>query len=419
MCLIYRILRNKKTAYAFNSFIMKTLLLFLCFCFAGLNWVSAQWNRLNQLSTTKTLFSVCFPDENTGYASGADGTLLKTIDAGASWTPLVSNTTMYLESMSFMNADTGIITGASQDGGIILKTTDGGQTWTTRNFSTGSWYLGVHFVNERYGFVAGSWSNGNNGLLMKTTDGGNSWVGNYPSEAPLNSCFFLDSLTGYVVGDRGIILKTTDGAGSWSATTPTFRNLYDIFFTSYSTGYAAGAGILLKTTDAGATWTECPLLIYTDLLSIFFTSPSNGYVAGLNGIIYMTSDDGQSWTLSKSNTDEDLFSLHFIDANTGYASGANGTILKTVNAGALALNDNFVNETDLIITLNPAADEILLQTAFDNLISEIHIYDIAGKNVKSFEGDMRQINCSDLQSGVYVVQVVTEKYTFRKKVVIN
>jgi len=54
---------------------------------------------------------------------GYEGTILRTEDGGATWTPQSSPTTQDLYGVSFVNANTGTAIGRS---GTILRTTTGG-----------------------------------------------------------------------------------------------------------------------------------------------------------------------------------------------------------------------------------------------------------------------------------------------------
>ena len=86
---------------------------------------SQDWQWQNPLPQGNTLRAVYFPDVNTGYAVGDLGTMIKTVDAGASWTVLWSGSNKHLYAVYFSNANTGYAVGV---GGTILKTIDGGTT---------------------------------------------------------------------------------------------------------------------------------------------------------------------------------------------------------------------------------------------------------------------------------------------------
>ncbi len=85
------------------------------------NMFGEEWRWLNPLPQGNPLYSVYFTDEDTGYVAGVGGTIIKTTDAGESWTILSSGTTNSLYSIYFTDANTGYAVGV---GGTILKNRD-------------------------------------------------------------------------------------------------------------------------------------------------------------------------------------------------------------------------------------------------------------------------------------------------------
>jgi hypothetical protein len=69
--------------------------------------------------------SVCFPDANIGYAVGLNGIILKTTNAGTTWSPQLSGTSQHLRSVYFTDGTTGYAVG---ENGTIIKITSGGST---------------------------------------------------------------------------------------------------------------------------------------------------------------------------------------------------------------------------------------------------------------------------------------------------
>ncbi len=91
----------------------------------------------------------------TGYAVGANATILKTSDGGANWVAQTSGTTWGMYAVHFpVDATTGYAVGWN---GTILKTTDGGTTWTDVQDPTKTVALrSVHFpVDATTGYVVG------------------------------------------------------------------------------------------------------------------------------------------------------------------------------------------------------------------------------------------------------------------------
>ena len=77
---------------------------------------------------------VDFPSHNTGYIVGNAGSILKTTDAGATWTFLQKKNTYSkktaFRAVHFIDNQNGFITG---EHGLLWKTTDGGEHWTVGN----------------------------------------------------------------------------------------------------------------------------------------------------------------------------------------------------------------------------------------------------------------------------------------------
>jgi len=91
------------------------------------------WFWQNPLPQGNILNSVDFIDQNTGWAIGQGGTILKTTNAGSTWITQSNGTINLLNSVSFADVNNGLIAGW---GGMIIKTTNGGTTWFLQNSGT-------------------------------------------------------------------------------------------------------------------------------------------------------------------------------------------------------------------------------------------------------------------------------------------
>ncbi len=284
--------------------------------------------QITTLLNASTLRSVYFVNANTGYGVGYSGKIVKTTDAGATWSYLTSGTTGNLYSTYFTDANTGYAVGAS---GLILKTTDGGSSWNSLTSGIVSSLFGVYFTDANTGYATGS-----SGVILKTTDAGANWSTlTTGATSSFYSAYFTDANTGYAVGSSGKIIKTTDAGANWSSLTSGITSaLNSTYFTDANTGYAVGSsGKILKTTDAGTNWSSLTSGVTGSLLSIYFTDANTGYVVGTSGKILKTTDAGTTWNSLATNTTNVLYSIYFTDANTGYAAGVSGIVLKTTDAG--------------------------------------------------------------------------------------
>jgi len=201
------------------------------------------WNNWNP-GLTHPLWSVQFPDKNTGYAVGFSS-IYKTTNAGVSWDSLPVMSQYELTSVFFSDSINGFMVA---DHGYIFKTINGGSDWIIQNSGTTNYLSSVYFLNALTGYAVGG-----NGTILKTTNGGNNWITqNSGASSFLSSVYFTDSVTGYAVGQNGIILQTADGGANWISQTSPALWSRQVYFASPDTGYTVGdGGIILKTTNGG------------------------------------------------------------------------------------------------------------------------------------------------------------------------
>jgi diacylglycerol kinase family enzyme len=93
----------------------------------------------------------------------------------------------------------------------------------------------------------------------------------------------------------------------------------------------------------------------------------------------------------------------------------NNVFIDNVNItdGPLAIET--VDDSSLAIFPNPVKDVLTIN--YDNAISQIDVYDINGKLVKTFTTVNGTINLSDLSNGVYMLNIQTEEGLVIRKIV--
>ena len=103
---------------------LRRLLIGLALIFlATTSFAQQGWFWQNPLPQGNSLYDVHFTDANTGWAVGAEGTVLHTTDGGSTWTTQISGTRNWLVDVHFTDATTGWAVGAWV---TILHTTTGG-----------------------------------------------------------------------------------------------------------------------------------------------------------------------------------------------------------------------------------------------------------------------------------------------------
>ena len=275
-----------------------------------------------------------------GGNSYSGGVLYYTKDGGDTWNK-GDDSSNYIYSITHVSADSAYAVGAK---GLILLTTDGGEYWTQISDDNPG-FSGIYFSSPSVGYAAAL-----NGLsilnVYKTTDAGDNWNVAYvdssfsPSNAFLNSVFFIDDMTGFIAGSK--FIKTTDGGTTWNnVTTGVTSNaiFQDVYFVNNNLGFAVyrdpftGDGAI-KTTDGGTKWT--PVNINNDKYDkqyVYFADENLGFISGTS-TLYRTTDGGDNWdTLALGYNTQNLNSkVTFINSTTGFF-GKKGQVFKTTDKG--------------------------------------------------------------------------------------
>jgi photosystem II stability/assembly factor-like uncharacterized protein len=281
-----------------------------------------------------------------GFAVGDSGVLLRTIDAGKTWSRLETGTSYPIKSISFPDFETGYAAGGDTNTNtrnpqafeaVLLKTVDGGKTWAEMPAGSFDCHEAIHFWNKNEGFSAGYRFGGK---FMITADGGQTlpefllpylfWP--YALAFPSNQVGFVG---GRDKRQAGTIIKTSDAGRTWdSLPLPYMPSIFALAFPSADTGFVGGAdGYMFKTVDGGATWERMASGGNETIRAYFFTSTDTGYAVGTAGTLLKTVNSGQSWSKLPSGTTSNLYSVFFTDPQTGYAAGDKGVLLKTTDGG--------------------------------------------------------------------------------------
>lgn len=396
------------------------------------------WSQPIELSTPVGGISVYdfspkllfFIDSLRGWACQFSNSLLKTVDGGNTWATVSTNiASKTLQTVFFINNQTGWAggwDGSAGNKGVILKTTNGGISWIVTSHPFNNEIASIWMINESYGFCNTSWSDsiaitddGGNSWMKKkigngqgscyvvfkdsltgwmlgyggpqyisrTIDGGQNWSYNLFTAGDPTNFYFLDNYTGWIINSYGSILKSTNGGINWITLRgyqggSTAHTLLDIYFKNFNTGWISAydgsvlrstdgglnwsnifgqplgpvasldfsdmntgwiitkylvvnedASIVWKTTNRGYNWLDIVSYVGVTLNSLDFIDNQTGYLCGNSGVIYKTTNSGNNW-VSISYGNNNYESVFFTDANTGYLCGTSGAIVKTTNGGA-------------------------------------------------------------------------------------
>ena len=103
----------------------------------------SQWQWTNPKPQGNDLWNVHFANTTTGWAVGGGGTILKSTDAGATWSWQESYVNDFLRGVCAPTADQAWVVG---DNGLVFHTNDGGNSWQQQSIATTEGINDVHAV---------------------------------------------------------------------------------------------------------------------------------------------------------------------------------------------------------------------------------------------------------------------------------
>jgi photosystem II stability/assembly factor-like uncharacterized protein len=295
--------------------------------------------------TTLNLNSVYFIDANTGFVAADNGYILRTTNGGSNWSLINTGSGTKLYQILFVNSTTGF-TGTLTN---TIRTSDGGTTW---NISINGGGTIMSFVDQNTGYALkyGSFYD----TVSKTTNSGLNWTFVSQLGAPglfiWTKIWFINLTTGYAGGSistihaaGSYIYKTTDSGNNWTSVHGNYGMYYaasyDIYFLNDMLGFSLdnvlNSYYFNKTTNAGQNWV---IINIQQMNSVRFTDANNGWLCGPNGSILHTTNGGTNWVSQLSGVSVQLNELYMLNQNTGWIVGNSGIILKTTDGGPSGIN---------------------------------------------------------------------------------
>jgi photosystem II stability/assembly factor-like uncharacterized protein len=313
-----------------------SVLIFLLAPIVGIS--QGAWVK-QQTGTLAWLHAIYFVGE-TGWAGGANGTILGTHDGGETWAQLPKPTQDSIRDIYFSDQKNGWmlcdrdqfkLKSATEIPSYLLRTNDGGRSWRRIEISgnDGQAKL-VRFAFTRDG---GAWLLGEAGTLLKSVDNGETW-----KRQPLSTKFlllsadFLSPDLGWIVGAGVTIMQTTDGGNTWRSDSIAERVTRGRFnsaaFVDPKFGWVVGdAGRVYATVDGGRTWLRQQSNVDVELHDVKFLDASEGWIAGSDGTLMHTTDGGMHWTREPTGIRHPLERLYVAASDKLWAVGFGGTIL--------------------------------------------------------------------------------------------
>jgi photosystem II stability/assembly factor-like uncharacterized protein len=341
--------------------LVRMLMAFALMAFAHVPPSLAQWNP--QTSSTKArLRGLDVVSDRVVWASGTQGTFVRTTDAGNTWRAgSVPGATEldFRDVEAFDDQRACLLSIGAGEKSRVFKTTDGGQSWKLlfTNSDPRAFLDAIAFWDESHGIAMGDPVDGRFTILT-TDDAGLTWkpapARGMPPALPAEGAFAASGTCLVVKGDRqawfatggaGVarVFRSADRGQSWQThETPILAanassGIFSLAFLDANRGVAVGGdykdpsqttGIVAWTSDGGRTWASPRMTSPAGYRSCAAVVPGAGrpivVAVGPTGSDFST-DRGQSWLpLSKTG----FHAVGFASPDAGWAVGDNGSIAR-------------------------------------------------------------------------------------------
>jgi len=274
---------------------------------------------LQSSGVTARLRGVSAASNRVVWASGSDGTIIRSQDGGETWQRLVvpDAATLDFRDIDAVSDRTAYALSIGPgDASRIYKTSDAGKTWTLqfRNDDPKAFFDAMAFADARRGFAFSDSVEGKF-VVLRTEDGGARWSRIPESALPAA----LPGEGAYAASGTNVVVR---GDLVWIGTT---------------------ASRVLRSADGGRSWSVAQTPIPTGpsagIFSVAFADASHGVIVGGDykkepeaiDNLAVTADGGRTWSLVKG--------LSGYRSAVAYVPGSNRTIVAVGPSGADVSSD--------------------------------------------------------------------------------
>jgi len=369
------------------------LFFFTGYCFSQSGWVN------QPLPINANSYDMKFFDANTGIISLETPALLRTTNGGQNWNVINSYTrTINFEKIN--DSTIYAIAWSSTITSMIYRTFNKGLSWDSVAIFDYT-YSGLSFLNKDTGWVSGF--DGGNFKVWKTTNGGVNFQ-IQSSSFGIGKIFFLKyKINGEYYGwvsHYNSMYKTTNSGVNWFLIGPA-GNLKQLNMIDTSVGWASNGSVnILKTTNGGLNWINLPMpsgngIVFSNIDRFKIINYNKVYGVGgtrdlgggnLKGIIWLTTNGGQTWGFQQPDTTipNGMYEvIDFVDSLKGWCDyihtiDGGGPITK-IRIDNLKISNQYWLKQNYPNPFNPQTT--IEVNIIKNSYATMNIYDITGKQV--------------------------------------
>jgi photosystem II stability/assembly factor-like uncharacterized protein len=249
--------------------------------------------RQASVPASSDLVAVSFATPQQGWAVGHDGIVLRSTDAGATWTRVLDGRSAGALMLDHYRREAATATDAKQAAALVQEAERFAAQGAENPF------LDIAFENASTGYLVGAF-----GLIFRTSDGGASWqpllhAADNPKALHLYAVRAIGGEV-YVAGEQGLLLKLDRASGHFRAIElPYTGTLFGIIGTPRALLVHGLRGTLLRSTDAGRSWQMLNTGLQVGLTASHTDAQGRIVVVSQAGHVLLSRDDGATFAPAK------------------------------------------------------------------------------------------------------------------------
>ena len=249
--------------------------------------------RQADVPSSSDLVAVAFATPTQGWAVGHDGIVLRSTDAGTTWTRVLDGRQAGALMLEHYKREAAKL-GDAKAADALLKEAERFAAQGAENP-----FLDITFENASTGYLVGAF-----GLIFRTTDGGASWQPLlHATDNPKALHLYAVRVVGgevYVAGEQGLLLKLDRGTDRFRALELPYKGtLFGITGTPRALLVHGLRGTLLRSTDAGRSWQPVNTGLQVGLTASHTDAQGRIAVVSQAGHVLISRDDGASFAPAK------------------------------------------------------------------------------------------------------------------------
>lgn len=264
-------------------------------------WRDSGGGALSTLQTADFHALAISPQDPNVVLFGHHNGLLRSLDGGRSWAPLVERRNFDAMGLAVSGANSRQVFLAGHD--VFQASADGGATWQpVAHDLPGTDIHGFAMSPDDparlFAFVVGHG-------VSRSADAGRTWQrveGQTPAD--LAGLAAAGNETLYAASVQAGVLRSDDGGRSWTASGSTTRGAQALAVdpAARQTVYAGLSSGLAKSTDGGATWSRVPSFPGGNVATLAISPSRPNVLLAISvknhqqGLVFRSNDGGQTWS---------------------------------------------------------------------------------------------------------------------------